>query len=79
MKTTIPLIIGFVAGVFAFGELYVPAAEYRAVYEHLRDFAQILASVAFVLGGINLVQVNYPKIRRREEDWRRLRYLVRQM
>jgi hypothetical protein len=69
MRTTLPLLLGFIAGVFAFGELYIPAPEYRVVFEHLRDFAQILASAAFILGGINVVQVNYPKIRRREEDW----------
>lgn len=69
MKTTLPLILGVIAGFFAFGELYVAAPEYRAVYEHLRDFAQILAAMAFILGGINLFQVNAPKIRRRETDW----------
>jgi hypothetical protein len=69
VKTTVPLIIGFLAGLVAFGELYVPYEAYRAVFEHLRDFAQILAATAFIVGGINVLQVNYPKIRRREDDW----------
>ena len=69
MKTRGPLILGFLAGMVAFGELYVPAPEYRAVFEYMRNVAQILTSLAFILGGINVVQVNLPKIRRREDDW----------
>lgn len=69
MKTALPLSLGVVVGFIAWGELFVEAPEYRAVFEHLRDFAQILASMAFILGAINLVQVNAPKIRRREADW----------
>lgn len=69
MKTTLPLILGIAAGWIAFGELYIPAEGYREVFEMLRDFAMILASMAFILGGLNLVQVNASKIRRREEDW----------
>lgn len=64
-----PLILGFVAGGFGFSELYFVEEHYRDVFEVLSDFAIILAAVAYVLGGINVVQVNYPKIRRRDADW----------
>lgn len=69
MKTTLPLALGVVAGFIAFGELYIPAEGYRTVFQTLRDFAQILAAMAFILGGLNVLQVNAPKIRRREADW----------
>lgn len=69
MKTLGPLILGFIAGAFGFSELYVTNESYRGIVEFLRDNAIILASMAFILGGINLVQVNWPKIRRREPDW----------
>ncbi len=77
MKTTMPLLLGVIAGLVAFADLYIDAQGhpgafsegYRYVFEHFRDFAQILAAMAFILGAINLFQVNVPKIRRREEDW----------
>lgn len=69
MRTMGPLIVGIIAGWVAFGELYIPHPSYRWLYELLRDFAQILAATAFILGGLNILQVNAPKIRRRENDW----------
>lgn len=69
MRTLGPLIVGIVAGWVAFGELYIPHPAYRWLYELLRDFAQILAATAFILGGLNILQVNAPKIRRRDNDW----------
>ena len=69
MRTMGPLIVGMIAGWVAFGELYVPHPGYRWLYELLRDFAQILAATAFILGGLNILQVNAPKIRRRDTDW----------
>jgi hypothetical protein len=69
MKTALPLVLGFVAGWFGFSELYIEHEDYRSVFEVLSDFTIILAAMAYVLGGINIVQVNWPKIRRREADW----------
>lgn len=56
-------------GLFAAIEFYIPAHEVRVVQEHLLQWGLILSAAAFVLGGINILQVNYPKIRRREQDW----------
>ena len=69
MMRLAPLALGMFAGWIAFGELYVPHESYRWFYDLLRDFAQILTATAFILGGLNILQVNYPKIRRREADW----------
>ena len=69
MKTKVPLFLGLIAGLIGFSELYITWDKYRIVPELFLDFAIILASVAFIMGGINLVQVNYPKVRRREQDW----------
>ena len=69
MRTLGPLIVGIVAGWIAFGELFIANEHYGAAYELLRDFAQILTATAFILGGLNLAQVNFPKIQRRTEDW----------
>jgi hypothetical protein len=47
----------------------VPAAIVRDLQSTLLQFASILAAAAFVLGGINVIQVNVPIILRRKEDW----------
>jgi hypothetical protein len=69
MKKELPLLIGFLAGAFALAELYVPAAGVHAVQKMLLEFASVLTAAAFVLGGINVIQVNAPPIRRRHPDW----------
>ncbi|HLU66483.1 MAG TPA: hypothetical protein VKZ63_09425 [Kofleriaceae bacterium] len=69
VKKQLPLLIGMAVGVLVLAEFYVPASWLDVTREELLTFAQILAAAAFVLGGVNLIQVNYPKIRRREEDW----------
>lgn len=61
--------LGMAVGLFAAAEFYIPAHEVRIIQEHLLQWGLILAAAAFVLGGVNILQVNYPKIRRREEDW----------
>jgi hypothetical protein len=69
MKKQFPLLLGFLAGSFALAEFYVPAAGARGVMTRLLEFAQVLAASAFVLGGISVLQVNVPHIRRRRPDW----------
>ncbi len=70
MKKQLPLLLGFLVGAFPrSGEFYVPAGGVHAVQGKLLEFAQVLAAAAYVLGGINVVQVNLPIISRRREDW----------
>lgn len=69
MKKQLPIILGMVIGVIAVAEFYVPASGMRDIKTTLEGWALVLAAAAYVLGAINLVQVNYPKIRRLEPDW----------
>lgn len=69
MKKQVPLFLGMVVGFFALAEFYIPWYVVGSIQERLLGFAQVLAAAAFVLGGINVLQVNWPKIRRREADW----------
>lgn len=50
-------------------EFFVPHEGLHLWVDLFRDWALVLASVAFILGGINVIQVNFPKIFRRERDW----------
>src|SRR5262249_9695932 len=69
VKKELPLLIGFLAGAFALAEFYIPANEARLVQKMLLEWASVLAAAAFVLGGINVIQVNVPIISRRRPDW----------
>jgi hypothetical protein len=69
MRTTIPLLVTFLLGALMLVEFFVPAGGMRVVVSLLQEWGLVLAATAFVLGGINVLQVNIPKIRRREKDW----------
>lgn len=69
MKKQVPLLFGMAVGFFALAEFYVPWHLVSDLQEEFLRWAQVLAAFAFVLGGINVIQVNWPKIRRREPDW----------
>ena len=69
MKKQVPLILGLVVGFIALAEFYLPWYRINDLQETFLQWASILAAAAYVLGGINVMQVNYPRIRRREPDW----------
>ena len=69
MKKTAPLVLGIVVGVYAFAEFYIPDWHVRWLTQELQTWAAIIAAFAYILGGVNLIQVNYPRIRRRDPDW----------
>ena len=69
MRTTIPLILTFFVGIFMIGEFFIPHWQYRRWTAELLEWGLILAAAAFVLGLVNLVQVNLPKVLERGRDW----------
>jgi hypothetical protein len=69
VKKQLPLLLGFLIGTFAIAEFYVPARGVRAWQSFFLEVGQVLAAAAYVLGGLNVIQVNVPIISRRREDW----------
>ena len=69
MKKQLPIALGVLVGIFAVIEFYLPAHAVGSLMARLLDYGLILAAAAYVLGGVNVLQVNVPKIRRRERDW----------
>ncbi|MCE9577686.1 MAG: hypothetical protein K8W52_31335 [Deltaproteobacteria bacterium] len=69
MKKTLPIALGVMVGFYALAEFYVPHWKVRWLTTEFQTWAAIIGAFAFILGGVNLIQVNYPKIRRRERDW----------
>ncbi|MEM6961536.1 MAG: hypothetical protein AAF355_04825 [Myxococcota bacterium] len=69
MRTAIPMAVTFFLGIFMILEFFIPAGSVRTAVSLFQEWGLVLASAAFVLGAINVIQVNIPKIRRREPDW----------
>lgn len=69
LKKSLPIFIGCFIGLYALVEFYVPHYHAKELMKEILDYAAILGAAAFVLGAINVFQVSWPKIRRREEDW----------
>lgn len=69
MKKTLPIIFGVIFGVYGLAEFYIPHWFVRETTEELQAWAAVLTAAAFILGGVNILQVTWPKIRRREADW----------
>ncbi len=69
MRRVLPLIITFVVGVVMALEFFVPHYRFKWLTDEFTEWGLILAAAAYVLGILNLLQVNLPKIARRERDW----------
>ncbi len=69
MRSTFPLVLTFFVGMFMIGEFFIPHWRYHVVTAELLEWGLILAAAAFVLGLVNLVQVNLPKVVERSTDW----------
>ncbi len=69
MKRTLPLVITFVVGMFMIGEFFIPHYRYRLVTAQFLEWGLVLAAGTFLLGLVNLIQVNVPKVQRRDKDW----------
>ncbi len=69
MKRLLPQAITLLVGLFMIGEFFIPHYRYRLLTAEFLEWGLILAATAFLLGLVNLVQINLPKVVRREEDW----------
>jgi hypothetical protein len=69
MKKTLPIILGVLFGAYGLAEFYIPAWQVRTLSDEFQAWAAVLSAAAFILGGVNILQVTWPKIRRREPDW----------
>lgn len=69
MKQTAPILLGMLVGCYMVVEYFIPHYAVRDVSSHVLEWGGLVAAAAYVMGGVNLVQVTWPKIRRREPDW----------
>lgn len=69
MRTTIPLLIGFLAGTFMFVQFFVPHHAGVAGYTMLLDWQRIVGAFAMILGIASIFRSHWDKIRRRQRDY----------
>lgn len=69
MKKTAPLVITFLLGTFMVLERLTPLRAVGHVKDNLYNIAMSIMAATYLLGLANLVAVNVPVIRRRQEDW----------
>lgn len=69
MKRTLPIILTFFFGLAMVLGDFIPHHKYRAMTAEFLEWGLILAAAAYLLGIVNLLQVNVPRVLRRERDW----------
>jgi hypothetical protein len=69
MRKNLPLIIGFLTGLFMFVQFFVPHYAGEQAYVVINDWVRVVGAFAMVLGISSLFQVNWEKIRRRQRDY----------
>lgn len=67
MKTTIPLIIAFLAGVTMIVAFFIPVAQ--PLQQRAEIWFTILAAIAYLIGGTNLLLHHTRKVTRQEAGW----------
>ena len=74
MKRTVPLIITFLGGFVLIIAYFIPATQGWG--ETAAIWFDILAAIAFLLGGGNLLRIHLKKISDRKPGWRAMRSTV---
>ncbi len=69
MRRRLPLAIGFTVGLFMIIQFFVPHPGFRAVYETILDWKQIVFGCTLILGSLNLFRHHAMKVQRREKGY----------
>jgi hypothetical protein len=69
MRRQLPLAIGFVVGVFMIVQFFVPHPSFKAVYETILDWKQIVFGCTLILGSLNLFRHHAMKVQRKEKGY----------
>ena len=69
LKRGVPMFITFLVGWVLVIAYFVPHRPFGVMRENFSLYFDILASVAFILGGGNLIRVHGDRIHRRESGW----------
>ncbi len=68
-KTQIPVFIVFVVGMLTLLQWFIPHYPLNQIQVHMTQWFDIIAVFAIVLGGLNLLKLQFAKITARQKDW----------
>jgi hypothetical protein len=69
LRRRLPLIITFIMGMMMIAAVFIPHAPFNEAEDKLSVFFDIIAAVAFILGGGNLIKIHGDKISRKVPHW----------
>ena len=69
MKSAVPWLITFVAGMAMIADYFVPHRGFAGLTAELKQWGLIVVAFTYVLGIANVLRIQGKKISRREEDW----------
>lgn len=69
MKSQLPLLLVFSAGIFMVIQFFVPHGSSEFAYEYLLDWLQIIGVFTLAVGIFSLVRVSLDKIQAKRENW----------
>ncbi len=69
MRQTIPLLITGIVGAVLVVAYFIPHPPFDSLREEFAIFFDIIAAIAFILGGGNLIKMHGNRVSRREQGW----------
>lgn len=69
LRRQIPLLITLIVGLMMVASAFIPHSPFAEAEDHFSVFFDIIAGVAFILGGGNLIKIHGNKISRRSPHW----------
>ncbi len=69
MRLHIPILLGFIAGMFFVVRYFMPHQVIQGTYEEMMVWLRVVASFSIVLGIASLMQRHWSKVRKRQQDW----------
>lgn len=69
MKTTAPLVFGFLVGLVMFLQYFIPHPVMQRAYNVVLDWKQVVIGMTLILGIWSLVRFHASRIQRRHESW----------
>lgn len=68
-KTLVPLLLTLLVGLFMIAEFFLDHAAVALVKDRLTGWAMAIMGVTYVLGLLNILEVNVPHVWKRREGW----------
>ncbi|HEX7880765.1 MAG TPA: hypothetical protein VF720_15225 [Candidatus Eisenbacteria bacterium] len=69
LRRNLPLLITFLVGSVMVASVFIPHAPFDEADDKFSIFFNIIAAIAFILGGLNLLKIHGEKISRRAHHW----------